>query len=147
MENAWIAMVMGLLILLASVMSVELGLSVALVEIALGIVAGNLLGLHSTPWIDFLAGFASIVLTFLAGAEVDPDLMREKLKESLMIGGLSFLLPFVGTLAFCYYVAGWTLRASQITGVALSTTSLAVVYAVLVETGLTHAATGSAESL
>lgn len=84
MKNAWVAMVMGLLILLASVMSVELGLSVALVEIALGIVAGNFLEVHSTPWIDFLAGFASIVLTFLVGAEVDPDLMREKLEESLM---------------------------------------------------------------
>lgn len=142
MENAWIAMVMGLLILLASMASVELGISVALIEIGFGIIAGNFLGLHSTPWIDFLASFASIVLTFLAGAEVDPDLMREKLKESALIGGLSFLLPFLGTWAFCYFVVGWTKAASQIAGVALSTTSLAVVYAVLVETGLTHAAIG-----
>src|SRR5438309_5338649 len=34
--------------------------------------------------------------------------------------------------------SGWSLPAAQIAGVALSTTSLAVVYAVLVETGLTH---------
>ena len=142
MENAWIGMIMGLLILLASMASVELGISVALIEIGFGIIAGNFLGVHSTPWIDFLAGFASIVLTFLAGAEVDPDLMREKLKESALIGGLSFLLPFLGTWAFCYFVVGWTKAASQIAGVALSTTSLAVVYAVLVETGLTHTAIG-----
>jgi len=135
-------MVMGLLILLASMASVEVGVSVALVEIGLGIVAGNVLGLHSTPWIDFLAGFASIVLTFLAGAEVDPQLMREKLKESALIGGFSFLLPFLGAWAFCHVMAGWTNRASQIAGVALSTTSLAVVYAVLVETGLTNATIG-----
>jgi Kef-type K+ transport system membrane component KefB len=141
-ENAWIGMVMGLLILLASMASVELGISVALIEIGFGIVAGNFLGLHSTPWIDFLASFASIVLTFLAGAEVDPDLMREKLKESALIGGLSFLLPFFGTWAFCYLVVGWTKAASQIAGTALSTTSLAVVYAVLVETGLTNAPIG-----
>jgi Kef-type K+ transport system membrane component KefB len=141
-ENAWIGMIMGLLILLASMASVELGISVALIEIGFGIVAGNFLGLHLTPWIDFLASFASIVLTFLAGAEVDPDLMREKLKESALIGGLSFLLPFLGTWAFSYFVEGWTNPASQIAGVALSTTSLAVVYAVLVETGLTHAAIG-----
>ncbi len=142
MENAWIGMIMGLLILLASMASVELGISVALIEIGLGIFAGNFLGLHSTPWIDFLAGFASIVLTFLAGAEVDPDLMREKLKESVLIGGLSFLLPFLGAWAFCALVVGWTNPASQIAGVALSTTSLAVVYAVLVETGLTSAPIG-----
>lgn len=142
MENTWTAMIMGLLILLASMASVELGISVALIEIGMGVIAGNFLGLHSTSWIDFLAGFASIVLTFLAGAEVDPDLMREKFKESALIGGVSFLLPLLGTWAFCYLVAGWTNRASQIAGVALSTTSLAVVYAVLVETRLTDAAIG-----
>jgi Kef-type K+ transport system membrane component KefB len=110
---------------------------VALIEIAFGVVAGNALGLHTTPWLDFLAGFAGIVLTFLAGAEVDVALMREKLKESLLIGGISFVTPFVGAWVFCQYVLGWSLPASQLTGVALSTTSLAVVYAVLVETGLT----------
>ena len=142
MEYTWIAMMTGLLILLASMVSVELGISVALIEISLGIIAGNFLGVHSTPWIDFLAGFASIVLTFLAGAEVDPDLMREKFKESALIGGLSFILPLLGTWTFCYLVVRWTNQASQIAGVALSTTSLAVVYAVLVETGLTHAPIG-----
>jgi len=142
MEQMWIAAVLGVLILLASMVSVKTGLSVALVEIVFGIIAGNLLGVHSTPWIDFLAGFAGIVLTFLAGAEVDPDLMREKFKESLLIGGISFLLPFVGAWLFCHYAAGWTWRASQIAGVALSTTSLAVIYAVLIETGLTHSPIG-----
>jgi len=142
MENLYIAMVAGLLILLASMASVELGLSVALIEIALGVVAGNFLGLHTTPWIDFLASFAGIVLTFLAGAEVDVPLMREKLKESLVIGGISFAAPFFGAWLFSQYVLGWSLQTSQLTGVALSTTSLAVVYAVLVETGLTAHPTG-----
>jgi len=135
MENAYIAMVAGILILLASMASVELALSVALVEIAFGVVAGNFLGLHTTPWLDFLASFAGIVLTFLAGAEVDVALMREKLKESLVIGGISFVAPFVGAWVFCQFVLGWPLQAAQLTGVALSTTSLAVVYPVLVETG------------
>ena len=142
MDHMYVAMVVGILILLASMVSVKIGLSVALIEIVFGIIAGNFLGIHSTPWIDFLAGFAGIVLTFLAGAEVDPEVMREKFKESLLIGGISFLLPFVGTWLFCYYVAGWSWQASQIAGVALSTTSLAVVYAVLVETGLTHTPIG-----
>src|SRR5438094_5718339 len=137
MENLLIAVMAGLLVLLASVASVELGVSVALIEISLCVVAGNFLGLTSPPWMDFLASFGSILLTFLAGAEVDPRVMREKFKESLLIGGISFAAPFAGAWLFCAWVLGWSTPAAQIAGVALSTTSLAVVYAVLVETGLT----------
>jgi Kef-type K+ transport system membrane component KefB len=137
MENLIVAAIAGALILLASMVSVEFGLSVAITEIIAGVIAGNFLGLHTTPWMDFLAGFASIVLTFLAGTEVDPGLLREKWRESLLLGGLSFLVPFLACMAFAYWVLHWSLQASEIAGVALSTTSLAVVYAVLVETGLT----------
>lgn len=136
MDNLLIATIAAALILLASMISVEMGLSVAIIEIVAGVLGGNFLGLHTTPWMDFLAGFASIVLTFLAGAEVDPDLLREKWRESLLIGGISFLAPFLAALAFAYWALGWSLQAAEIAGVALSTTSLAVVYAVLVETGL-----------
>jgi Kef-type K+ transport system membrane component KefB len=142
MDNLLIATILGLLILVASMVSVELGISVAIIEIALGVVAGNFLGVASTPWIDFIAAVASIVLTFLAGAEVDPKLLRERAKESLLVGGLSFVLPFIGAGLFAYYVAGWNVRQAEIAGVALSTTSLAVVYAVLVETGLTKTEIG-----
>ncbi len=138
MENLLIATIATALILLASMISVEMGLSVAIIEIVLGVIGGNVLGLHTTPWMDFLAGFASIVLTFLAGAEVDPDLLAEKWRESLLIGGVSFLAPFLAAWGFSYWALGWSVQASQIAGVALSTTSLAVVYAVLVETGLTE---------
>jgi Kef-type K+ transport system membrane component KefB len=141
-DNLLIATILGLLILIASMVSVELGISVAIIEIALGVVAGNFLGVTSTPWIDFIAAVASIVLTFLAGAEVDARLLKERAKESVLIGVLSFLLPFLGAGLFAYYVAGWDLRQAEIAGVALSTTSLAVVYAVLVETGLTKTEIG-----
>jgi Kef-type K+ transport system membrane component KefB len=142
MENLVIAAIAGALILVASMISVEFGLSVAITEIVAGVIAGNFLGLHSTPWIDFLAGFASIVLTFLAGTEVDPGLLREKWKESLLMGGLSFLVPFLSCMAFAYWGLHWSLQAAEIAGVALSTTSLAVVYAVLIETGLTETRIG-----
>jgi Kef-type K+ transport system membrane component KefB len=132
-----VATVLALLVLVASIASVELGLSVAIIEIAAGVVAGNAMGLTSPPWMDFIASFAGVVLTFLAGAEVDPAVMRAKLRQSLLIGGLSFALPFAGAGLFAYLVVGWDLRQAEIAGVALSTTSLAVVYAVLVETGLT----------
>jgi Kef-type K+ transport system membrane component KefB len=133
-----IASLVSALILAASMISVEFGVSVAITEILLGVVGGNVLGLHTTSWIDFLASFASIVLTFLAGAEVDPDLLRERFTESVLIGGVSFLVPFALTIPFTYFALHWTFRAAEIAGVALSTTSLAVVYAVLVETGLTE---------
>lgn len=124
------------LALAASVISVRLGISVAMVEIVVGVLGGNFLGLHTTPWVDLLAGFGSILLTFLAGAEVDPAVLRSKFKESVSIGVVSFLFPFLACFAYAYYVAGWTLEASQIAGIALSTTSVAIVYAVMVETGL-----------
>ncbi len=137
MENTWLVAStwMGLA-LVANLVSLRVGLSVALAEICVGIIGGNFLGLHTTPWIDFLAGFGSVLLTFLAGAEIDPQSFRRHLKASVAIGVLSFLLPFVGAWAFAYYVAHWDLRAAQIAGVALSTTSVAVVYAVMVETRL-----------
>src|SRR5437667_11734040 len=125
MENLLIAMIAGLLILLASVASVELGISVALIEISLGVVAGNFLGLSSPPWMDFLASFGSILLTFLAGAEVDPRVMHEKLKESVLIGGVPFAAPFHGAWLFCPWVLDWSTQSAQFVWVALFTTSVA----------------------
>jgi len=134
----WVA----LLIFLASVISVEATLSAAIIEIAAGVLAGNFLGLHPAPWMDFLAAFGGILLTFLAGAEVDPDMLKTKFKESVLIGGFSFLVPYLAAIIYCYWAADWTWEASLIAGCALSTTSLAVVYAVLVETGLTDSSIG-----
>src|SRR5579859_7882373 len=124
------------LALIASLISIRLGISVALAEIGIGVIGGNFLGLHTTSWIDFLATFGSVLLTFLAGAEIDPDSLRRHLKASLTIGVVAFILPALGAFAFCFWVARWNLHAAEIGGIALSTTSVAVVYAVMVETGL-----------
>jgi len=142
MNEIYLPFAMAALVLLASLISIRFGLSVAIVEIALGVVGGNALHMGSTAWIDFLAGFGGVLLTFLAGVEVDVSLLRQKLRPSLLIGGFSFLIPFLAAFAYCYFVAGWSLAAAEIAGAALSTTSLAVVYAVLVETGLTSTETG-----
>jgi Kef-type K+ transport system membrane component KefB len=126
--------------LAASLISIRLGISVALVEILVGAVVGNLPDashfLHQTAFTTFLASIGSVMLTFLAGAEIDPVSLRRHWKASLSIGFVSFLLPFLGAFGFCYLVLDWSLRASEIGGIALSTTSVAVVYAVMVETGL-----------
>jgi Kef-type K+ transport system membrane component KefB len=138
MEHTWyVAAVWIGLALLASVISMRTAISVALVEICVGVVGGNFLGLDpKAEWISFLAGFGAILLTFLAGAEIEPEVLRKYGKESISIGVLSFLLPFLGSMAYAYYIAKWTLDAAMICGIALSTTSVAVVYAVMIQTGL-----------
>jgi Kef-type K+ transport system membrane component KefB len=130
------ATILAALILAASIVSVECGISVAIIEIGLGVLGGSVFGLRPTPWVDFIGTFAGIVLTFIAGAEVDRELLRREWKPAVLIGGLSFAVPFVGVALFARYIAAWNVQQSEIAGVALSTTSLAVVYAVLVETGL-----------
>lgn len=86
-------------------------------------------------WIKFLAGVGAILLTFLAGAELNPYVMKTKLREVLTIGLIGFFAPFIGTALLAYYVIGWGLQASLLCGIALSTTSMAVVYSVMLEYG------------
>jgi len=135
-----IAFVWMSLALVAAVVSVRVGVSVALVEILVGALAGNIPAIaqhvEQTEFIVFLAGLGSVALTFLAGAEIDPVSLRRHWKASLSIGVVSFALPFIGAFAACYWLLGWSLHAAEIGGIALSTTSVAVVYAVMVETGL-----------
>jgi Kef-type K+ transport system membrane component KefB len=137
-----LAAVLAAVVLLASVLSVELGVTVALLELTLGVIAGNLFHLQTQEWLDFIAQFASIVLTFLAGMEVDPAYMRRRLGASVGIGVVSFVGPFLVASAVPYVLLDWSTKASLIAGTALSTTSLAVVYAVLVERGLTDTGVG-----
>ncbi len=136
-----VPLIVGGLVFLSSILSLKLGLSVAIIEILLGAVGGYF-GLKPAEWMTYLAGFGGILLTYLAGTEIDTRLMREKFKESMLIGGFSFLCPFLGCFLYTYLVAGWTIKASLIAGTALSTTSLAVVYSVLVETGLSSTPIG-----
>ena len=142
MEPIQLAAALSVLVLLASIASVEIGITVALIELTLGLVAAKVFNLQSQDWLDFIASFASIVLTFLAGMEVDPSYLRRRAKASFGIGFASFVGPFVFATLVTLFVIDWSVRASLIAGTALSTTSLAVVYAVLVERGLTDSRIG-----
>jgi glutathione-regulated potassium-efflux system ancillary protein KefC len=139
LASLWIS-----LALLSTFFSVWFGIATALSEIVIGMIAqavivsyigGFSLGANE-PWIMFLAGSGAIVLTFLAGAELDPSIFRQKWKEVSLIGLVAFFAPFVGCAAVAYYLLGWSPMASWLCGVALSTTSVAVVYAVMLELGL-----------
>jgi Kef-type K+ transport system membrane component KefB len=137
MDNIWLVSALWIgLALAASVISIWTAISVALIEIMVGAVAGNVIGLPLTPWINYLAGFGAILLTFLAGTEVDADVVRRNFGASIGIGVISFFAPYLGCLLAARYLLGWTWPEAQIAGISLSTTSVAVVYAVMVETGL-----------
>jgi Kef-type K+ transport system membrane component KefB len=136
MENVWLASAVWLgLALFASIISIRVAMSVALVEIMVGAVAGNTIGLHLTEWVNFLAGFGAILLTFLAGTEIDSRVVRRHFWSSMTIGVVGFFAPYIGVLMYARYAIGWTWPEAQIASISLSTTSVAVVYAVMVETG------------
>jgi Kef-type K+ transport system membrane component KefB len=136
-ENPWAiaALWVGLAVIGAFV-AARFGLAAALVEIIIGVIAGNVIHLQTNTWIDFLAGFGSLMLTFLAGAEIEPAVLRAQLRPAAVIGLLSFFAPAVCAFLFALFVLHWQLDAAKIAGIAMSTTSVAVVYSVMVESRL-----------
>jgi Kef-type K+ transport system membrane component KefB len=129
--STWIA-----LALISSLFSLRLGISVALIELIVGIAAGNTFRPRVAEWVNFLASLGALVLTFLAGAELESRTLKKFWKESLVLGILSFAAPFGLSWLAAEFLLGWKQSAAQIAGLALSTTSVAVVYAVMLESGL-----------
>ena len=132
------------LAVVSAVIAHHLRISIALVEICVGVAVAGVAGLFdkvdslgsNEEWLRFLASSGAVLLTFLAGAELEPQVMRKKVKEVTVVGVVGFFAPFLGCTALAYYVLHWDLQASLLCGIALSTTSMAVVYAVMLETGL-----------
>ena len=145
MTDVWALAALWLgLALVATLLAIVFRISTALSEIVIGTVAQLFIGAFvgtaalgaKAPWITFLSGTGAIVLTFLAGAELDPEVLRSKLKEASVIGLVAFFSPFLGCAALAFYGLHWSVASSWLTGIALSTTSVAVVYAVMLEFGL-----------
>jgi len=144
MTETWAVAALWLgLALVAALLSIRLRIATALSEITVGVIAQLLIGVivgASLPganesWIKFLSGTGAIMLTFLAGAELDPEVFRRKWKEAGAVGLISFFAPFLGCAAAARYLLGWDIRESWLAGIAMSTTSVAVVYAVMLEFG------------
>ncbi len=153
MAQVWLLAAVWIgLALLAVLIAIKLHISTALSEIVVGTVAQLIIGAFvgatflgaQQSWITFLAGAGAIVLTFLAGAELDPQVFRLRWKEVTVIGLVGFFAPFLGCTAVAYYVLHWPARPAWLVGVALSTTSVAVVYAVMLELGLNTTTFGKA---
>ena len=99
MASVWLHSALWLgLALLASLISIRVAISVALIEIVVGAVARNLLSLQITDWVNFLAGFGAILLTFLAGTEIDPRIVRKHFWTSMTIGVMGFVAPYLRPL-------------------------------------------------
>lgn len=139
---------------LASVISTIIAnrvkISMSLMEITVGAVIGyaalklgftGMLALDA-DWMKFIAGIAAIMLTFLAGSELNPDSLKSKIREISIVGLTGFFAPFIGASLVAYYLLDWNLRASLLAGIALSTTSMAVVYSVMIEYGLNKTSFG-----
>src|SRR5260370_8887683 len=86
--NVWfVAAIWMALALVASLVSIRIGISVALIEIFIGVIAGNFLHLTaSNEWINFLALLGSDLLTFLSGAEIDPPSLQSILPARGLLG-------------------------------------------------------------
>src|SRR6201981_3668959 len=121
--------------LFASPASLYITISAALFEILVRPIPGSTVGLPLTPWINYVAGIGAVVLTFLAGTDIDPHVVKRNFASSVTIGLMGFFAPYLGCLLLARYGLGWPWPQAQIGGIALSTTSVAVVYAVMVETG------------
>src|ERR1700736_3792615 len=144
MTGVWALAALWLgLALIASLLSIWFRISTALSEIVVGTIAQLIIGAvigsailgTDESWVKFLSGIGAIVLTFLAGAELDPVVFKLKWKEAAAVGLASFFFPFLACAAAAYYVLGWDVMPSWLAGVAMSTTSVAVVYAVMIEFG------------
>ena len=138
------------LALVASLLSIWFRVATALSEIVVGTIAQLLIGAilggallaGDATWIKFLSGAGAILLTFLAGTELDPVVFRKQWKQATAAGLVSFAGPFIGCAALARWGLGWSVEASWLAGIAMSTTSVAVVYAVMLEFGLNTTAYG-----
>jgi Kef-type K+ transport system membrane component KefB len=136
MDNIWFQSALWMaLALVAATGSLYITISAALFEIVVGAIGGNTIGMPLTPWINYIASVGAVVLTFLAGTDIDPAVVKKHFGASMTIGLMGFFAPYIGCLLLAHYGLGWPWPQAQIGGIALSTTSVAVVYAVMVETG------------
>ena len=144
MTGIWfqVALIFGLA-LISAMIAARFRISTALTEIIVGMcaralfaatVGAEIFGVQE-PWVKTLAGLGAIALTFLAGAELDPDVFKLKWKEAAAIGAASFLAPAIGCWAVAYYLLSWDSSPALLAGIALAATSVAVVYTVMMEYG------------
>lgn len=129
------------LIVLSGFTCLEIGIPVAVGEFVAGFLGETLFGLSSMPWLEFLSHLGVLSLMFIAGFEIDTPLLKKNLNKSLVIGGSSFFVPFILIFFLCRLL-GLGESSAALVGIALSTTSLAIIFPSLREKGLLATSSG-----
>lgn len=130
-------------ILAAAIISVEVNVSVAILELLAGFLVVNISGIHDFALINILANLGSLFLIFLAGAEVNTGFLRTHYRESLGLGFTAFALPLIAVVTMgLVMVPDWEFRALLVAAIALSEVSVAVVFTVLRERSIAGTTVG-----
>ncbi len=128
MDNLEIA---AFFIVLAGIMSTEFIISAAVLELIAGVIAHNVVGISHMEDLELFANLGIVCLMYVAGLEIDFDRLRNSLGPSTAIGFLSFFIPFASVLAVCTIALGMETKAGLLCAIALSATSIAIVYPII----------------
>lgn len=129
-------LVLGLvayLIILSTSLAARIGLPTAIVEIFAGLAAA-FYGVKGGEALKLLSGIGANILLFMAGLEVEVQLMRRNMRRTLTLGSLEWLLPAL--IAIIIFGGSLSLEGDLILAAALGTTSVALTFAVLKDFGL-----------
>jgi glutathione-regulated potassium-efflux system ancillary protein KefC len=127
--------VVPLLIVVSGFICLEFFIPIAIGELIAGMIGGLVLDLEKIPWLEVLSHLGLISLMFLAGFEIDLQTLHRNKFKSIIVGLISFFIPFTLVYFLCSLFEMSSL-SSTLMGVGLSTTSLAIVFPVLREKGL-----------
>ena len=127
--------IVSFLIVSFGVACIEFSLPIALGEFIAGMVGGFFMSPADVPWIIYISDLGLLSIMFVAGFEVDAKVLRLHLTRNCLVGVASFGLPFA-LLIVTGLLAQFSFGETVIMALALSTTSLAIVYTVIRESNL-----------
>ena len=116
--SLYLPALVAIAVVVAGIIGIRSRISSSIFEVAAGVILANLLGLSIAPWLDFLGTFGGLVLTFLAGSEVEFILLRKQAKQSFGIGTMAFVAPLIGIIGFLTVFTNWTWDARLAGGLA-----------------------------
>lgn len=127
--------IVSFLIVSLGIICIEFSLPIALGEFLAGMVGSLFISVEDVPWISFISDLGLLSIMFVAGFEVDAKILRLHLARNCAVGAISFGLPFT-LLIVTGLIAQFSFNETVIMALALSTTSLAIVFTVIREANL-----------
>ena len=129
MKSLYVLSSVSALVLSSYLLGEALFIAPAIFEVFFGFLA-SMVGIKPVEIVEMLALIGSVTLMFSAGTEIELRLLLRHLHQSLAIGSISFLVPLAAT-TLALEAMGYPLRQAVAAGVGVSTTSVAVVYALV----------------